>query len=163
MLVCRPQFSFDDVFGLEVLNPRVEFLIPMALRQVMLKEVGNGFLHDEVGRTQDAVLLILSHPSLDLLFHLVDGAERAMEFAKLVVAAFVIGAPEVVPCVVMLHLYGVEPTSVMTGEVTTIEEVGTGVGGDEILNQNVEIDGNQMRVVKALVKASNFIDGFKII
>ena len=157
MFVCRPKFSFNDATGLEVLNPRVEFLIPMALGMVTLKEVGDDGLREEVEVAQNAVLLILSHPCLNLQFHLVDGAKRNVKLGELEVAAVVIGSSEVVPCVVMLHL-DARQTSVMTGEATTIEEIGTGVGGDEILNQNVEIDGNQMRVVKTLVKVFRRIE-----
>lgn len=157
MFVCRPEFSFNDTTSLEVLNPRVEFLVPMALGMVTLKEAGDDRLHEKVEVAQNAVLLILSHPCLNLLFHLVDGTERNVKLGELVVTAIVIGSSEVVPCVVMLHL-DARQTSVMTGEATTIEEIGTGVGGDEILNQNVEIDRNQMRVMKALVKAFRRIE-----
>ena len=51
----------------------------------------------------------------------------------------------------------------MAGEITTVEETGTGAGGDEILHQNVDIDGNQIREVKTLVEVFRFIDGFKIV
>lgn len=134
----------------------------MALRKITLKETGDDWLSDEVEVTRDAVLLILPHPCLNLLSQLVNRAKRDMEFGELIVTAVEISASKAVPSVVVFHL-NARQTGVMTGKVTTIEEVGTGVGGDEILNQNVEIDGNQMRVMKALVKASNFIDGFKIV
>lgn len=157
MFVCHPEFSFNDAMGLEVLNPSVEFLVPMALGIVTLKEAGDDGLCEAVDVAQNADLLILLHPCLNLLFHLVDGAKRNVKLGELVVTAVVIGSPEVVPCVVMLHL-DARQTSVMTGEVATIEEVGAGVGGDEILHQNVEIDGNQIQIVKTLVKVFRRIE-----
>ena len=72
MFVCHPEFSFNDAMGLEVLNPSVEFLVPMALGIVTLKEAGDDGLREEVDVAQNADLLILPHPCLNLLFHLVD-------------------------------------------------------------------------------------------
>ena len=128
MFVCRPEFSFNYVLGLEVLNPNMEILIPMALRQVMLQNTGTDRFRHEVEVARDAVLLILSQPSLNLLFHLVDGTERAVEFRELVVVALEIGTTEIIPGVVVHHLY-VRQIGVMMGKAGTVKEAGTGVSG----------------------------------
>ena len=157
MFVCRPEFSFNDATCLEVLNPSVEFLVPMALGIETLKEAGGDGLREEVDVAQNADLLILLHPCLNLLFHLVDGAKRNVKLGELVVTAVVIGSSEVVPSVVVGNLdFG--PISGIVNTATTLEKQMAGIRGDEILHQNVEIQRNQMRVVKTLVKVFRRIE-----
>ena len=105
MLVCHPEFSFNDAMGLEVLNPSVEVLVPMDSGKATLIDTGTDRLLEEAEVARDAVLLKLPHLGLDLTLQLIHRAKRDVKLGKLVVAAVVIGAPEVVPGIVMLHLY----------------------------------------------------------
>lgn len=148
MFVCRPEFSFNYVLGLEVLYPNMEILIPMALRQVMLPNTGTDRFRHEVEVARDAVLLILSQPSLNLLFHLVDGTERAVEFRELVVVALKIGTTVIIPGVVVRHLY-VRKIDVMMGKAGTVKEAGTGVSHLESISRKCKIDGKPIGFRKA--------------
>ena len=105
VVVCRPDSSVNLVIGLDAFNPSIEALVPMALRQVSLPNAGTDRFRNEVKVARDAVLLILPHPSLNLLPNLVDGTKRAVELCELVVVALEIGATEIIPGVVVHHLY----------------------------------------------------------
>lgn len=103
MIVCRPEFSFDDGIDAEVLDPAKEGFVPVALRQVALEGVGEDGRQGEPVAI-DAVTLVLAHHLGHLALQLVDGAERAVEAGERVVAALVEGASEAGPGVVVLHL-----------------------------------------------------------
>ena len=105
VVVCRPDSSVNLVIGLDAFNPSIEALVPMTLRQVSLPNAGADRFRNEVKVARDAVLLILPHPSLNLLPNLVDGTKRAVELGELVVVALEIGATEIIPGVVVHHLY----------------------------------------------------------
>ena len=162
MIVCLQKVSCIKSVGFEILNPSIEILVPMALQIATLKEAGHDWFCEEIEVAHDAVLLKLPHFGLDLLSQLIDRAKRNMKLGELKVAAVVIRPTEIVPCAVVGD-FNFGPISGNSNTTTTLEERGTGIRGDEIHHRNIEFDGNQAREVKALVKASHFIDSFKIV
>ena len=101
MVVCLPKVSGKNGFGLEVLKPCVQFLIPKLFGKVEVQRIRKGFLLDDARRAHDAVLLILSLPCLNLLCKLVNRIQDTPEFGTLKIAAFIIGPSEMVPSAIV--------------------------------------------------------------
>ena len=120
----------------------------MVFGKIKVQQLGFVYFPDKAGCKLAAVQLILRHPRFNLVSHLVDGTERAMEFCELVVVVLEIGAPEIVPSVVVFHL-NASPPGKMTGKVSTIEEAGAGVGANKNVVRNVEVDGEKNGIEKA--------------
>ena len=133
VVVCRPDSSINLVISLNAFNPSIETLVPMPLRQVSIPNARTDRFRQEVEVARDAVLLILSHPSLNLLPNLVDGTKRAVELGELVVVALEIGATEIIPGVVVHHLY-VRQIGVTMRQTNIVKEIGTGAGGYHTFN-----------------------------
>lgn len=133
VVVCHPDSSVNLVIGLDAFNPSIETLVPMPLRQVSLPNARTDRFRQKVKIARDAVLLILPHPSLNLLPNLVDGTKRAVELRELVVVTLEIGATKIIPGVVVHHLY-VRQIGVTMGKTDTVKEIGTGAGGYHTFN-----------------------------
>ena len=133
---------------MEVLNEGAQGLVAAVLREVTSQKVGNGWLHGDRRHSGDAVQLILPLPGLHLQVELVDGTEAAMEGCERIVAAFVIGTPEALPRVVVLHL-DLRPTSETNSVVASLNEARMGTGGEERFRTEIHFDADKDRFPKA--------------
>ena len=117
MFVCLPKVSGKNGFGLEVLNPCIQFLVPKPFSKVEVQRTGVALLFDDARRAHDTVLLVLSLPCLNLLCKLVDGIQGIMELGTLKIVAFKIGPSEMVPSAVMgdfeMRLLGERPEAIV--------------------------------------------------
>ena len=133
---------------MEVLNEGAQGLVAAVLREVTAQKVGNGWLHGDHRHSGDAVQLILPLPGLHLQVELVDGTQAAMEGCERIVAAFVIGTPETLPRVVVLHL-DLRPTGETNSVVAGLDEASIGAGGEEGFRTEIHFDGDKGRFLKA--------------
>ena len=133
---------------MEILNEGAQGLVAAVLREVTSQKVGNGWLHGDRRHNGNAGQLILPLPGLHLQVEFVDGTEAAMEGRKCIVAAFVIGTPEALPRVVVLHL-DLRPMGETKSVVTSLKEARMGVGGEEGFLTEIHFDGDKDRFPKA--------------
>lgn len=122
MIVCLPKVFGKNGFGLEVLNPCIQFLVPKLFGKVEVQRTGMALLLDEARCAHDSVLLILSLPCLNLLCKLVNGIQGTMELGALKIAAFKIGPSEMVPSAIVsdfeMGLLGECPEAIVSIEQT---------------------------------------------
>lgn len=151
MVICHPKVSCINVSGFEVFNPSIQVLIPKVFGEISFQGAGATSSRDETRPAHDAVLLVLEHLRLDLLSELVNGIQREVKSRELVATAAVVGTAEIVPSGFVGN-FDFRPIGGKVDGATTLKKQGAGMRGHEIHHRHIEIDGNQIRDVKALFK-----------